>query len=206
MASAAFATSVGDDEQADPRRGKVAVGAIADLAVAWAVTAAPSDCLAQRKHRAFAQPRHCPVVGRAGQCRFRRRKPQPRPGHDVRVVRNTPGGESGRRITLFRRPPNRAATARLKRDRAATDRRSTSSRRSSSATGHVTGVEALARWDGADSPEELFARAAATGLSERLSRLIQRKALRTVGNWTGPLGRLAPVDQPARRGSDPARL
>jgi len=58
------------------------------------------------------------------------------------------------------------------------------------ATGHVSGVEALARWDGAASPEELFARAAATGQSERLSRLIQRKALRMVGAWTGPLAEL----------------
>jgi len=58
------------------------------------------------------------------------------------------------------------------------------------ATGHVSGVEALARWDGAASPEDLFARAAATGQSERLSRLIQRKALRMVGKWTGPLAQL----------------
>jgi len=58
------------------------------------------------------------------------------------------------------------------------------------ANGHVSGVEALARWDGASSPEELFARAAATGQSERLSRLIQRKALRMVGKWTGPLADL----------------
>lgn len=58
------------------------------------------------------------------------------------------------------------------------------------ASGHVSGVEALARWDGAKSPEELFARAAATGQSERLSRLIQRKALRMVGKWTGPLAEL----------------
>lgn len=58
------------------------------------------------------------------------------------------------------------------------------------ATGHVVGVEALARWEGADTPEILFARAAATGQSERLSRLIQRKALRMVGKWTGPLADL----------------
>ena len=36
----------------------------------------------------------------------------------------------------------------------------------------------------------MFARAAATGQSERLSRLIQRKALRMVGKWTGPLADL----------------
>jgi EAL domain-containing protein (putative c-di-GMP-specific phosphodiesterase class I) len=58
------------------------------------------------------------------------------------------------------------------------------------ATGHVSGVEALARWEGANSPEDLFARAAATGQSERLSRLIQRKALRMAGKWTGPLAEL----------------
>jgi len=55
------------------------------------------------------------------------------------------------------------------------------------ASGQVMGVEALARWDGAESPEELFARAEAAGLAERLSRAIQRKALRAAGRWTGPL-------------------
>ena len=55
------------------------------------------------------------------------------------------------------------------------------------ASGQVMGVEALARWEGAESPEELFARAEAAGLAERLSRAIQRKALRSAGRWTGPL-------------------
>ncbi|WP_309661545.1 EAL domain-containing protein [Sphingomonas sp.] len=54
-------------------------------------------------------------------------------------------------------------------------------------SGAIVGVEALARWDGAVSPEALFARAAAAGLSERLSRLIQRKALRTAATWEGAL-------------------
>ncbi len=54
-------------------------------------------------------------------------------------------------------------------------------------TGRVVGVEALARWDREAGPEALFARAAAHGLSERLSRVVQRKALRTAGNWRGPL-------------------
>ena len=57
-------------------------------------------------------------------------------------------------------------------------------------SGHVMGVEALARWSGASSPEEMFARAHAAGLSERLSRAIQRKALRTAAKWRGPLSRL----------------
>lgn len=57
-------------------------------------------------------------------------------------------------------------------------------------SGLVTGVEALARWDGVSSPEELFARAEAAGLSERLSRSIQRKALRAVAKWGGALARL----------------
>jgi len=57
-------------------------------------------------------------------------------------------------------------------------------------SGHVAGVEALARWDGASSPEEMFARADAAGLSERLSRAIQRKALRASSKWRGPLSRL----------------
>ncbi len=55
------------------------------------------------------------------------------------------------------------------------------------ANGDVIGVEALARWDGAATPEELFQRAAASGLAERLSRLVQRKALRLAAIWEGPL-------------------
>jgi sensor c-di-GMP phosphodiesterase-like protein len=58
------------------------------------------------------------------------------------------------------------------------------------ATGRIAGAEALARWNGAVSPEQLFARAAAAGLAERLSRLIQRKALRLAGAWEGPLKHL----------------
>ena len=54
-------------------------------------------------------------------------------------------------------------------------------------SGEIMGVEALARWDGADTPEELFRRAAASGLEERLSRLVQRKALRLAAIWEGPL-------------------
>jgi EAL domain-containing protein (putative c-di-GMP-specific phosphodiesterase class I) len=57
-------------------------------------------------------------------------------------------------------------------------------------SGAVAGVEALARWEGVASADHLFARAGAAGLSERLSRLVQRKALRTAGCWEGPLGRL----------------
>ncbi len=57
-------------------------------------------------------------------------------------------------------------------------------------SGTVAGVEALARWDGAKSPEEMFARAEAAGLSERLSRAIQRKALRAAATWRGPLAGL----------------
>ena len=48
----------------------------------------------------------------------------------------------------------------------------------------------MARWSEVDSPEELFARAEAAGLSERLSRAIQRKALRAAGSWRGPLATL----------------
>ncbi len=57
-------------------------------------------------------------------------------------------------------------------------------------SGRIHGVEALVRWDGAASPEALFERAAAASLSERLSRLIQRKALRIAAAWEGPLRRL----------------
>ncbi len=55
------------------------------------------------------------------------------------------------------------------------------------ASGRIIGVEALARWDGAASPEKLFERAAAAGLAERLSRLVQRKALRAAATWEGEL-------------------
>lgn len=58
------------------------------------------------------------------------------------------------------------------------------------ASGRIVAVEALARWSGVDCPEELFARAEAVGLSERLSHAIQRKALRMAGQWRGPLATL----------------
>ena len=57
-------------------------------------------------------------------------------------------------------------------------------------SGRIRGVEALARWAEVASPEALFARATASGLAERLSRTIQRKALRLVGRWSGALGDL----------------
>ena len=55
------------------------------------------------------------------------------------------------------------------------------------ATGRVAAVEALARWNQVDSADQLFARAETAGLSERLSRAMQRKALRACGSWQGPL-------------------
>jgi EAL domain-containing protein (putative c-di-GMP-specific phosphodiesterase class I) len=55
------------------------------------------------------------------------------------------------------------------------------------ATGRIVGVEALARWEAVTSPEQMFARADAAGLSERLSRAIQRKALRAAASWQVPL-------------------
>lgn len=58
------------------------------------------------------------------------------------------------------------------------------------ATGEVIGVEALARGPQGTSPGGLFTRAAAAGLSERLSRGLQRKALRAVAGWTGRCGQL----------------
>lgn len=51
----------------------------------------------------------------------------------------------------------------------------------------VIGAEALARSTIAASAGELFARAAAAGLEERLSRLVQQKALRSAAVWEGPL-------------------
>ena len=55
------------------------------------------------------------------------------------------------------------------------------------ASGRIAGVEALARWAAVDCAEQLFSRAEAVGLGERLSRHVQRKALRTFAAWTGPL-------------------
>ena len=54
-------------------------------------------------------------------------------------------------------------------------------------SGRTIGVEALARWAEAANPEALFVRAAAAGLSERLSLTIQRKALRMAAEWSGAL-------------------
>ena len=54
-------------------------------------------------------------------------------------------------------------------------------------SGHVVGAEALARAAIAPSAADLFARAAAANLDERLSRLVQRLALRRAGAWEGPL-------------------
>ena len=53
-------------------------------------------------------------------------------------------------------------------------------------SGRVCGVEALARWTGEPDTEALFARAQRHGLAERLSRVVQRKALRLAGRWGGP--------------------
>jgi EAL domain-containing protein (putative c-di-GMP-specific phosphodiesterase class I) len=55
------------------------------------------------------------------------------------------------------------------------------------ATGLIVGAEALARSPIAVDAQQLFARAAAGGLNERLSRLVQRKALRAAAAWEGPL-------------------
>jgi len=54
-------------------------------------------------------------------------------------------------------------------------------------SGRIIGAEALARSPIVPSAEVLFARAASAGLEERLSRLIQRKALRCAAVWEGPL-------------------
>ena len=54
-------------------------------------------------------------------------------------------------------------------------------------TGRIAGAEALARSGLCRSATDLFARAAAARLGGRLSRLIQRKALRSAAVWEGPL-------------------
>jgi len=54
-------------------------------------------------------------------------------------------------------------------------------------SGRIVGAEALARSTMSPSAQALFTRAAAAGLDERLSRLVQRKALRSAASWEGPL-------------------
>ena len=57
-------------------------------------------------------------------------------------------------------------------------------------SGRIVGAEALARSPVVADAQMLFARAAAGGLDERLSRLVQRKALRSAAVWEGPLRQL----------------
>jgi EAL domain-containing protein (putative c-di-GMP-specific phosphodiesterase class I) len=54
-------------------------------------------------------------------------------------------------------------------------------------SGRTVGAEALARSAVARSATALFKRAASAGLDERLSRLVQRKALRSASVWEGAL-------------------
>ena len=57
-------------------------------------------------------------------------------------------------------------------------------------SGRIVSVEALARWDGEESATRLFERATRGGLTERLSRFAQAKALRIAGAWGTPLSDL----------------
>jgi EAL domain-containing protein (putative c-di-GMP-specific phosphodiesterase class I) len=57
-------------------------------------------------------------------------------------------------------------------------------------TGRIVGAEALARCGIARDAETLFARAESAALGERLSRLVQRKALSCAAVWEGPLKNL----------------
>lgn len=57
-------------------------------------------------------------------------------------------------------------------------------------SGRVVGAEALARSPIVADAQMLFARASAGGLAERLSRLVQRKALWSAAVWEGPLSQL----------------
>ena len=58
-------------------------------------------------------------------------------------------------------------------------------------TGRFAGAEALVRCAVARDAEALFTRANSAALGERLSRMIQRKALRSAAVWEGPLKDLA---------------
>ena len=57
-------------------------------------------------------------------------------------------------------------------------------------SGQIAAVEALARSPAARGAEALFARANSAALGERLSRLIQRKALRSAAAWEKDLKEL----------------
>ena len=57
-------------------------------------------------------------------------------------------------------------------------------------SGCVVAAEALARSTIVSSADQLFARATSAGLAERLSRLVQRKAVRSAAVWEGPLAKL----------------
>jgi EAL domain-containing protein (putative c-di-GMP-specific phosphodiesterase class I) len=57
-------------------------------------------------------------------------------------------------------------------------------------SGLIMSAEALARSPIASSADLLFERAARAGLHEDLSRVVQRKALRSAAAWKGPLARL----------------
>lgn len=57
-------------------------------------------------------------------------------------------------------------------------------------SGLILSAEALARSPIAASADALFERAARAGLHEDLSRVVQRKALRSAAAWKGPLARL----------------
>lgn len=54
-------------------------------------------------------------------------------------------------------------------------------------TGSIVAAEALARSAAARDAESLFSRASSAALDERLSRLVQRKALGCAAVWEGPL-------------------
>jgi EAL domain-containing protein (putative c-di-GMP-specific phosphodiesterase class I) len=58
-------------------------------------------------------------------------------------------------------------------------------------SGAIVGAEALARSNVARDAETLFARATSAALGERLSRVVQRKALRCASIWEGPLKNLS---------------
>src|SRR5688572_8995949 len=142
-------------------------------------------CSSSAEHRDFAAMRHCPVVGRAA---LAASGPQ----------RRALAGAMFKWFTDFSRGQRASdrqgpAPAVPKRDR--TLEAVIAHQRIAllfqpqidPADGAILGVEALARWDGAQTAQDLFARAAAAGLSERLSRMIQRKALRTAATWEGAL-------------------
>ena len=137
------------------------------------------------KHRSIAAGRHCPVSGRGGGQRFQQRGPRVSP---PLMFRWDSVFEWGKRASDRPVPAPAILRDQLLEGVIALEQVQVQYQPMiEPGTGRVAGAEALVRTPISQSAEALFARAAAAGLDQRLSRLIQRKALRSASAWEGPL-------------------